>query len=159
VTTRRQRRNLAHPFIEIGRTRRFFPQPKPANQFSARTLTPDDTPLFYHCAFQTHAVGICRSAARIQNRGRHRRPAHTAFPCQSPFSRQTLPNGLSSFQIGYTHIAELGGLRGEQPRVGPPRNLFWRVQAFQSYADYALAQQFHAGLDRLRELGRVRRAP
>jgi uncharacterized protein (DUF488 family) len=72
------------------------------------------------------------------------------------FNRDTLPTNLGSVQIDYTHIAELGGLRGKQPGVVPSRNRFWKVGAFQNYADYALTQQFHAGLDRLRELGRAR---
>jgi uncharacterized protein (DUF488 family) len=72
------------------------------------------------------------------------------------FNRETLPNSLSSFQIDYIHIAELGGLRGKQPGVAASRNGFWRVRAFQNYADYALTQQFRAGLDELRELGSAR---
>lgn len=72
------------------------------------------------------------------------------------FNRDTLPTSLSSFQIDYTHIAELGGLRGKQSGLVPSRNLFWKVRAFQNYADYALTQQFQGGLDRLRELGRTR---
>ena len=72
------------------------------------------------------------------------------------FNRETLADSLSSFQIDYTHIAELGGLRGKQLGAVPSRNGFWRVRAFQNYADYALTPQFHAGLERLRELGRAR---
>ena len=74
------------------------------------------------------------------------------------FNRETLANSLSSFQIDYTHIAELGGLRGKQIGAVPSRNGFWRVRAFQNYADYALTPRFHAGLERLRELGRTRRS-
>ena len=72
------------------------------------------------------------------------------------FNRETLANSLSSFQIDYTHIAELGGLRGKQLGAVPSRNGFWRVRAFQNYADYALTPQFHAGLERLRRLGHAR---
>jgi uncharacterized protein (DUF488 family) len=72
------------------------------------------------------------------------------------FNRDTLAASLGFFQIDYTHIAELGGLRGKQPGVAPSRNLFWEVPAFQNYADYAATGQFRAGLDRLRELGRAR---
>ena len=71
------------------------------------------------------------------------------------FNRDALAAGLRSFQIDYTHIAELGGLRGKQPGVVPSRNLFWEVPAFQNYADYAATRQFRAGLDRLRETGRA----
>jgi uncharacterized protein (DUF488 family) len=74
------------------------------------------------------------------------------------FNREILADSLSSFQIDYTHIAALGGLRGKQLGAAPSRNGFWRVRAFQNYADYALTPQFHAGLEKLRELGHARRS-
>lgn len=36
-------------------------------------------------------------------------------------------------------------------------NGLWTNQSFHNYADYALSEQFHAGLDRLIEHGRERR--
>ena len=74
------------------------------------------------------------------------------------FNRETLADSLSSFQIDYTHIAKLGGLRGKQLGAASSHNGFWRVRAFQNYADYALTPQFHAGLGKLRELGHARRS-
>ena len=74
------------------------------------------------------------------------------------FNRETLPNDLSTFQIGYAHIPELGGLRGKQRGSDPSINVFWQVRSFRNYADYALTEQFHAGFDTLRDLGHQRRS-
>ena len=41
-----------------------------------------------------------------------------------------LPNSLSQFQIGYEHIAELGGLRGKKQVISPILNAFWKNQSF-----------------------------
>jgi len=74
------------------------------------------------------------------------------------FNRETLPDDLGAFQIAYTHIPELGGLRGKRRGASPSINIFWRVRSFQNYADYALTEQFHVGLSRLRVLGHQRRS-
>src|SRR5262245_40162683 len=68
------------------------------------------------------------------------------------YNGDTLPNSLSGFQIGYEHIAELGGRRGRQPNVPPATNAFWRNKSFHNYADYAMGEDFHAALGRLRQL-------
>ena len=60
---------------------------------------------------------------------------------------------VSRYQIGYEHIAELGGLRGLKDDIPPRVNGFWRNQSFHNYADYAMSQSFRDGLARLRELG------
>jgi uncharacterized protein (DUF488 family) len=73
------------------------------------------------------------------------------------YNFDTLPQTLSQFQIGYEHIAELGGLRGKKQDVSPIVNAFWRNQSFHNYADYALSETFHAGFARLRLLGHERR--
>jgi uncharacterized protein (DUF488 family) len=73
------------------------------------------------------------------------------------FNRDTLPDALARYQIGYEHIAELGGLRGKSHEVAPEVNGFWRVQSFHNYADYALTEPFRAGLAQLRALGHERR--
>lgn len=73
------------------------------------------------------------------------------------YNGDTLPHSLSEFQIGYEHITELGGRRGRQPDVPPAMNAFWRNESFHNYADYAMSGDFHAGLKRLRDLGRSRR--
>jgi uncharacterized protein (DUF488 family) len=73
------------------------------------------------------------------------------------FNRETLPDALAPFQIGYQHIAALGGLRGKKRDLSPEVNGFWRVQAFHNYADYASGDAFRAGLAELRGLGHARR--
>jgi uncharacterized protein (DUF488 family) len=72
------------------------------------------------------------------------------------FNRDSLPETLTHSQIGYEHIAELGGLRGKSQTVEPSPNGYWRVRGFRNYADYALTKPFSVGLGRLRELGQHR---
>jgi uncharacterized protein (DUF488 family) len=69
------------------------------------------------------------------------------------FNGDSLPETLAPWQIGYEHIAELGGLRGKTRGGEPSPNAYWRVRGFRNYADYALTKRFAAGLARLRELG------
>ncbi len=69
------------------------------------------------------------------------------------FNRETLPASLAEYQIGYEHIAELGGLRGRQHRDEPSPNTYWENQSFRNYADYALSDSYRVGFDRLTELG------
>ena len=66
------------------------------------------------------------------------------------FNKDSLPGDLASSQIGYEHIAELGGLRGRQSHTAPSPNDYWRVESFRNYADYALTPRFREGLERLR---------
>lgn len=73
------------------------------------------------------------------------------------YNRDTLPETLAAFQIGYEHIAELGGLRGKTKTVGADTNAFWERASFRNYADYALTPPFRTGLDQLIALGRERR--
>jgi len=73
------------------------------------------------------------------------------------YSRDVLPGILGLHQIGYTHIAALGGLRGRSPGVPPDVNAFWDNEGFHNYADYAMGDDFRAGLESLRELGRGQR--
>jgi uncharacterized protein (DUF488 family) len=73
------------------------------------------------------------------------------------FNRDTLPEALASCQIGYEHIAALGGLRGKRRASGPSPNGYWRVASFRNYADHALTASFAAGLAQLRGLGGGRR--
>jgi uncharacterized protein (DUF488 family) len=72
------------------------------------------------------------------------------------FNLETLPEGLAPWQIGYRHMAELGGLRGEQRLVESSLNSYWTVRSFRNYADYALTEPFASGLARLREQGSQR---
>lgn len=68
-----------------------------------------------------------------------------------PFSK-----ALSELQIGYEHIAALGGLRKRSPGVPEVLNAFWQNESFHNYADYATTEGFRSGLERLRELGHER---
>ena len=69
------------------------------------------------------------------------------------FNQESLPRALAPRQIGYEHIAELGGLRGKIGSPKPSPNAYWRVRGFRNYADYALTEPFAMGFARLRELG------
>jgi uncharacterized protein (DUF488 family) len=69
------------------------------------------------------------------------------------YNRETLPQALAAFGIGYEHIAALGGLRGRKREVADSVNAFWQNASFHNYADYAMSDDFRAGLARLRELG------
>lgn len=73
------------------------------------------------------------------------------------YNRDVLPQSLASFQIGYEHVAALGGLRGRQRDVSPDVNAFWQNGSFHNYADYAMSDNFRAGFDRLRDLGGAQR--
>jgi uncharacterized protein (DUF488 family) len=70
------------------------------------------------------------------------------------YNHDALPQSLASFQIGYEHIAALGGLRSKDRNVPPSVNAFWHNESFHNYADYAMSDKFRTGLARLRELGR-----
>jgi uncharacterized protein (DUF488 family) len=73
------------------------------------------------------------------------------------FNRDALPDSLAEYQIGYEHIAELGGLRGRQRGSEASPNTFWENESFRNYADYALTESFRTGFVRLSELGAQRR--
>ncbi|RBP13844.1 uncharacterized protein DUF488 [Roseiarcus fermentans] len=69
------------------------------------------------------------------------------------FNRDVLPASLARFQIGYQHMASLGGLRALQRDVSPETNAFWENASFHNYADYAMGEGFRSGLEKLREMG------
>jgi len=69
------------------------------------------------------------------------------------YNRETLPQALVAFGIGYEHLAALGGLRSRSADVAPEVNAFWENKSFHNYADYAMSGAFAAALERLRELG------
>jgi uncharacterized protein (DUF488 family) len=69
------------------------------------------------------------------------------------FNIDELPNALGERQIGYRHIAALGGLRGRQGAIGTSPNTFWQNESFRNYADYAMTPAFKAGLAELVDLG------
>ena len=72
------------------------------------------------------------------------------------FNLEVLPGALGRYQIGYRHIAALGGFRGRAPTPLPSPNTLWRNRSFRNYADYALTPAFEAGLAELIEFGRRR---
>ena len=69
------------------------------------------------------------------------------------YNSEALAEALSESRIDYAHIAALGGLRGRKRDVPADVNAFWQNQRFHNYADYAMSEDFHSGLIRLRELG------
>ncbi|MCG3162539.1 MAG: hypothetical protein JMDDDDMK_03798 [Acidobacteria bacterium] len=73
------------------------------------------------------------------------------------FNEDALPEALAAFNISYEHIAALGGLRGKAGIIDRDVNGYWTNESFHNYADYALSDDFHAGLCRLIELGRKQR--
>lgn len=73
------------------------------------------------------------------------------------YNQDVLGANLKPYGIRYRHIAELGGRRGKSKQVSDEVNAFWQNRSFHNYADYALSEEFAAGLDRLIALGRVRR--
>jgi uncharacterized protein (DUF488 family) len=75
----------------------------------------------------------------------------------SQYNSELLQESLARFQIRYEHIPALGGLRGKQRDVPPTVNAFWHNQSFHNYADYAMSEQFHSGLVKLRDLGATTR--
>jgi uncharacterized protein (DUF488 family) len=65
------------------------------------------------------------------------------------FQTAALAQHLPGSGIGYTHLARLGGWRRADP--GSPNDA-WRNLSFRGYADYALTDEFAAGIAQLREL-------
>ena len=74
------------------------------------------------------------------------------------FDGDALAASLAECQIAYAHSPSLGGLRGPQRGVSPATNAFWENWSFHNYADYALSDEFQAGLASLRQSGDARRA-
>ena len=73
------------------------------------------------------------------------------------FNGDTLPDALAITGISYAHMAALGGLRPKSRTVSPDVNAFWTNESFHNYADYALSEEFQAGLGRLIEQGNKER--
>jgi uncharacterized protein (DUF488 family) len=73
------------------------------------------------------------------------------------FNETTLPAELERAGISYERVAALGGRRGKDPSVPAELNGFWTHQSFHNYADYALSEEFDAGLQQLIEVGRTQR--
>lgn len=75
-----------------------------------------------------------------------------AFPgsCKFPhFHQNQMKRWLPEHDIGYTHIAALGGRRRKSKTIDPERNAGWINQSFHNYADYTLTPEFEAGIEQL----------
>lgn len=70
------------------------------------------------------------------------------------FNRETLPEALAAYGIGYMHLPSLGGLR--HPHADSP-NTAWHNLSFRGYADYMATPEFAVGLDELLALAGQRR--
>src|SRR5579872_936433 len=64
------------------------------------------------------------------------------------FNRETLAKTLAEAGIGYTHAAELGGLRHARK---DSLNTGWRNASFRGYADYMQTPEFEAAIKSLIE--------
>jgi len=71
------------------------------------------------------------------------------------FNAETFSKALAESGIIYEHILELGGRRSSSLEDSP--NGFWDNQAFRSYADYALGEDFERGYAKLLQM--AHRAP
>ncbi len=70
------------------------------------------------------------------------------------FKGEALAASLAARDIGYQHMAALGGLR--HARKDSP-NAGWRNASFRGYADYMQTETFRDALDSLIEMGRKER--
>jgi uncharacterized protein (DUF488 family) len=68
---------------------------------------------------------------------------------QPQFNLETFPDALARAGIRYTHLEALGGRRPKSRAIAPDVNAGWTHQAFHNYADYALTDEFQAGLTAL----------
>lgn len=73
------------------------------------------------------------------------------------FNVDVLASELAPFQIQYTRIAELGGRRAAA-KLPAEINGFWTHRGFHNYADYALSDDFRAGLTALLDLSSRQRS-
>lgn len=74
---------------------------------------------------------------------------------QPQFNTDVLADTLARAGIAYHYVRSLGGLRKKSRNVPSELNGYWRNQSFHNYADFALGEEFHTGLTRLRALGRT----
>ena len=65
------------------------------------------------------------------------------------FNRETLPALLKAAGMGYTHLAELGGLRHTSLHSC---NTGWRNASFRGYADHMQTPEFAGGMEHLLDL-------
>jgi len=72
------------------------------------------------------------------------------------YNEDVLGAELAPFQVGYTRISGLGGLRGKSHDVPAQVNGYWENQSFHNYADYALSDEFAVSLNQLLDLAAER---
>jgi uncharacterized protein (DUF488 family) len=72
------------------------------------------------------------------------------------YNQDALARELAAYQIGYQHIAALGGRRRKSTDVPPSVNAFWQNASFHNFADYAMGGPFQAAFAKLRDLGHAR---
>lgn len=70
------------------------------------------------------------------------------------FHTEALARDLAARGMAYVHLPRLGGWR---PARSDSPNGAWRNTSFRGYADYAMSEEFAAGLAELRELAATRR--
>lgn len=70
------------------------------------------------------------------------------------FNVDALPVSLKQADIGYKHVAALGGLRRA---AADSINMGWRNASFRGYADYMQTPQFAKAVEKLTHLARHRR--
>ncbi len=70
------------------------------------------------------------------------------------FNRETLPQSLQEADIGYEHVAALGGFRRPSPHSS---NAGWRNASFRGYADYMQTAAFGAAIENLAERAQQQR--
>jgi uncharacterized protein (DUF488 family) len=73
------------------------------------------------------------------------------------YNLDSLPGELARLGINHEQIVELGGLRKKSSTVPEETNGFWTNRSIHNYADYALSDEFEAGLNRLLALGETQR--
>jgi len=65
------------------------------------------------------------------------------------FNKETLPSDLTQHEIGYLHMAGLGGLR--KARTNSP-NRGWHNASFRGFADYMQSDEFRSNMETLIEM-------
>jgi uncharacterized protein (DUF488 family) len=62
------------------------------------------------------------------------------------FNQEALSRSLSSVEIRYIHLPELGGRRKQNK---DSKNTIWKISSFQAYADYMETAEFLGGIESL----------
>lgn len=96
---------------------------------------------------QAHAVACVIDVRRL--------PGSRRYP---QYDGPALAASLAPLDIGYVHLAALGGRRGRSLPVDEASpNGFWQNASFRRYADYAMGDAFQATLAQLLQLSAERR--